>query len=101
MVVARATARMHVPRTVTVPASEATGRDLYTVMGADGGFSFAGATAASYRVQVTLAGFPSSIAEHVVLKRNRVTDADIALRLHGDPSTIIVTLGAPIIVPRP
>lgn len=86
------------PGVTIVVRDEAAKREVTAVTDVNGGFNIASLNEGSYRVEVTLPGFKTAKMEHLQLKANEVTRANVALSLDS-ANTMTIVVGAIVVDP--
>ena len=77
------------PGVTVVLRDDVTAFEITTLTNSDGAFAFDSLSEGLYRVEVTLSGFDSTVAERVAMKQDQITRAQVTLSF-GTTETILV-----------
>jgi len=89
------------PGVTVVLRDEATKREFTTLTDANGTFTIASLNDGLYRVDVMLESFTPAVIEHLLLKQNEITRAQVALRLTPMMGEVITVARTPALVNEP
>lgn len=84
-----------IPGVTVLVKDEATQLVVTATTDANGAFAITSMTAGIYRIEVTLEGFETALVEHVLLKENEATRAQVTLRIDSNFTLGVITLVDP------